>query len=528
MAQGADHSMPRHPGMPSSAIATGLVDLVLPVEEMPERLLDYVHRFGDGRALVDASGPAQRASSGSPGRVAPSAPSCAIRSVTTSPATRSNTLLRRVLRRMQVLQLTDIDSYVELLNTDPDEVMMLFRDLLIGVTSFFRDADAFETPGADRHPAAVRGQGRQRHGAGLGARLRHRRGGLLAGHPAARAHAHAAGAPKVQVFATDIDDAALEVARAGRYPAALLDDVSQERLERFFIGDGTSYVVAKDVRDLCIFSSHSVIRDPPFSRIDLVSCRNLLIYLNAELQERVIPIFHYALRPGGFLFLGISENVSQHGDLFLPLDKKQRIFQRRDHVRAPIHCPAGRPRAEPRGRSRPRCGDARLQRAEPAAVGRTAGSRALRPGARRRQPRRRGRLLLGADRQVPRGRRRRAEPPHPHAWHARACGSICAALSRKRGRSGRSSARDRIAIEIDDRVQVVDLMIEPLPEQDSDPLFLVLFTDVGPMLSLDEAAARGARYRMSTAPSRSSSANCARRANGCSRSSRSTRRRWRS
>jgi len=138
--------------------------------------------------------------------------------------------------------------------------------------------------------------------------------------------------PKVQLFATDIDEQSLAVARAGRYPGPYLDNVGSRRLKRFFSGDELSMVINKHIRELCIFSTHSIIRDPPFSRMDLISCRNLLIYLGADLQERVIPAFHFALRPGGYLFLGMSENVSRHGDLFSPVDKKQRVFQRRDHV----------------------------------------------------------------------------------------------------------------------------------------------------------------------------------------------------
>ena len=145
--------------------------------------------------------------------------------------------------------------------------------------------------------------------------------------------------PRVQIFATDIDDAALGVARAARFPEPLLAGVSPERRERFFTNDGASFVLSKSVRDLCIFSAHSVIRDPPFSRMDMVSCRNLLIYLGPEVQRQVIPTFHYSLKPGGYLFLGTSESISQHGDLFAPVDKKHRIFKAREHaaaVRLPI------------------------------------------------------------------------------------------------------------------------------------------------------------------------------------------------
>src|SRR5207248_34432 len=152
--------------------------------------------------------------------------------------------------------------------------------------------------------------------------------------------------PKVAVFATDIDDPAIAVARGARYPAAMLQDVSPERIDRYFSGDGVSYMLTKEVRDLCIFSSHSVIRDPPFSRIDLISCRNLLIYLDKDLQKQLVPVFHYALRPGGYLFLGPSESLAQHSDMFVPLDRKHRLFHRREqpgvHPRLPLWIPAGR------------------------------------------------------------------------------------------------------------------------------------------------------------------------------------------
>src|SRR5207248_7223799 len=127
--------------------------------------------------------------------------------------------------------------------------------------------------------------------------------------------------------------------RGARCAAAMLQGIRAQRLGHVFTGDGVSYTLSKDVRDLCIFSSHSVIRDPPFSRIDLISCRNLLIYLDTELQERLVPVFHYALRPGGYLFLGTSESLTRHAELFAPLDRKNRVFQRRDHPGVPPGLP---------------------------------------------------------------------------------------------------------------------------------------------------------------------------------------------
>jgi len=173
-------------------------------------------------------------------------------------------------------------------------------------------AAALGRPGRDRRDdagAQARGSARR---AGLGARLAEQ---LV---------------PHVQIFATDIDGRALAAARVGRYPAAIAADVTPERLARWFIREGDTYCVAKELREMCIFSAHSVIKDAPFSRLDLVSCRNLLIYLNPELQDRVIPLFHFALQPGGFLFLGNAENATRHGKLFEPIDRRARIFRRLD------------------------------------------------------------------------------------------------------------------------------------------------------------------------------------------------------
>jgi two-component system CheB/CheR fusion protein len=135
-------------------------------------------------------------------------------------------------------------------------------------------------------------------------------------------------APPVQMFATDINGRALTMARSGRYPETIAKDVSPERLARWFSKEGTTYSVVKELREMCIFSQHNVVRDAPFSRIDLISCRNLLIYLTSELQDRVMPLFHFSLRPSGFLFLGPSENITRHAKLFLPLDRRHRIFRR--------------------------------------------------------------------------------------------------------------------------------------------------------------------------------------------------------
>ena len=179
--------------------------------------------------------------------------------------------------------------------------MLLFRDLLIGVTTFFRDAGAFAAVKQVVLPRLFQGKG-------AGDQVRVWVPGCATGEEAysiailLREHMDGlSDLPKVQVFATDIDEPAIGTARAGRYPATLLDGLSPERRDRFFNRHENSYVVAKEIRDLCTFSAHSLVRDPPFSRMNLVSCRNLLIYMDAELQATVIPSFHYSLLPGGVL-----------------------------------------------------------------------------------------------------------------------------------------------------------------------------------------------------------------------------------
>jgi len=324
VAQGSNLTRPRFAEMPSSAVASGFVDLLLPVENIPERIVTYVR---DWRAL---------------------APEPAVNSLPRVHAVlrartghdfgeyKDSTFQRRLQRRMQVIQTTNLEDYVDRLQKDPDEVRALFRDLLIGVTSLFRDPAAFrsletlviqklfEGKGADEEVRVwVTGCSTGEEAYSIAMLLREYLDNVQA-------------APKVKIFATDIDEAAMSVARSARYPANSVREVSPERLKRFFVQEGGSYRLAKDLGQMCIFSTHSVVRDPPFSRLDLISCRNLLIYLKASLQGQIIPLFHYALRPGGYLFLGLSENVARYDDLFHSVDRKHRVFQRGDLVGRPL------------------------------------------------------------------------------------------------------------------------------------------------------------------------------------------------
>ena len=245
-----------------------------------------------------------------------------------------STVLRRIERRMAVHQIETMEEYVRFAQQVPKEVEALFRDLLIGVTNFFRDTDAFKALEQLVVPKLFVGRsanavirvwsvgcstGEEAYSLAI----------LLAEHQAAIRQSF-----QVQVFATDIDSRAIATARAGIYPASIAADVSPERLARFFTAepDNSAFRIHKKIRDMVVFSEQNVIKDPPFSKLDLISCRNLLIYMSAELQKKIIPLFHYALRPGGFLFLGTSETVGEFLDIFAALERKQKIFQRKDDL----------------------------------------------------------------------------------------------------------------------------------------------------------------------------------------------------
>jgi len=314
-------------GMPRSAIGTGLVDYVLTPAEMPEQLLGYV-----SRAFGREPRPARAAASGRPDQLLEVLHLLRDRSGHDFTHYKTNTLRRRVERRMAVTRIERMEDYLALLRRDGLEAETLFRELLIGVTNFFRDAPAFEALAAEALSPLVAASR-------PGDPVRVWVPGCSTGEEAysiamllqEQTHAAKRNVP-IQVFATDIDAEAIERARAGVYPGSIGADVSPERLARFFVQDGDTYRVAKSVRDCLVFAKQDVTRDPPFSRVDLISCRNLLIYMDGDLQQRLMPLFHYALNPDGYLFLGNSETVGDAADLFAAVDKKWKLYKRRGAV----------------------------------------------------------------------------------------------------------------------------------------------------------------------------------------------------
>ncbi len=313
-------------GMPTSATATGLVDYVLPIEEMPAKLVAYSKHLLTVEPHKGADGTREDA-------VEHLAKICSlVRSKLGHDfgQYKEKTLVRRIQRRMQVLQIDAMPDYIERLRKEPNECELLFRELLIGVTHFFRDQPTFDALETQVIPHLI-------HNKGADDTVRVWVPACATGEEVysiaillkEAVHKRDAG-PRFQMFATDIDDRAVAVARAARYRKSQLADMPAARREQWFVADGDHWCPVKEIREMCIFSTHSVVRDPPFSRLDLISCRNLLIYLEPALQERLIRTLHYALAPGGYLFLGTSENVTRQSGLFVALEQKHRIFQRRD------------------------------------------------------------------------------------------------------------------------------------------------------------------------------------------------------
>ena len=323
-----DPATAKFDSMPRSAIDAGLAGIVAPVEALPGKILAYLHRS----PLIGRSEPAAE-------EHPPSALEKAIillRAQSGNDFTlyKRNTLHRRIERRMGIHQIAKMDTYVRYLQENSQELDLLFKELLIGVTNFFRDPAAWDQLRDQAIPdlLATRIPGQA---------LRAWVPGCSTGEEAyslaiVLKEAIEASKPKVkftvQIFATDLDKDAIDQARQGLFPANIAADVSAERLKRFFTEEARCYRVRKEIRQMVIFAPQNLIMDPPFTKLDILSCRNLLIYLTPEVQKKLIPLFHYSLTPGGILFQGSAETIGDFTALFAPLSGKSRLFRRTESV----------------------------------------------------------------------------------------------------------------------------------------------------------------------------------------------------
>ncbi len=343
MAMVQDPQTARYDGMPQSAITSGLVDYILPVDKMPQQLVKYVRhqRDQDGKTKT---GDEKMLNALQKIYVL-------LRAATDHDFSqyKKNTILRRIERRMHVQQIDHVDDYVRYLQESNTEVGVLFKELLIGVTSFFRDPVAFDLLKENFLPELLKvkpddyqmriwvpGCSSGEEAYSIAIALRECMESL--GHRFT-----------VQIFGTDLDPDAINTARIGKYPESIAADLTPERLQRFFVKEDTRYQVKKALREMVVFAPQNIIKDPPFTKLDLLCCRNLLIYFRAELQHKLLPLFHYSLKKDGLLFLGSSETIGQFTDLFVALDKKWKIFRRQqtsDVTHPVLNFPVSEPAVE--------------------------------------------------------------------------------------------------------------------------------------------------------------------------------------
>ncbi|BCX67991.1 CheR family methyltransferase [Pseudomonas izuensis] len=342
-------------GMPRAAIDTQMVDLVLPVVEMPQKLLELWHN-SQAITLPTANDPeinvapptTERDAAVAEQRLQDILQQLRVGTGHDFKHYKRATVLRRIERRLQVTAQPDLAAYYDYLQAHPEETKALLGDMLIGVTNFFRDREAFEALEREVIPNLISSlRDTQPHRE----EIRVWSAGCSTGE---EAYSLAillndqltlqASAARLQVFATDIDDRAIAYGRAGVYPEAIITDVPPSHMRQYFTRENQHYRVRKEIRERVLFAKHSLLLDPPFSQIDLIVCRNLLIYLDRDVQRDIMQMFHFALRPGGYLFLGTSESADGCLDLFTTVDKRNRIFRAKS-----VSTSARRAPAMPRG-----------------------------------------------------------------------------------------------------------------------------------------------------------------------------------
>jgi two-component system CheB/CheR fusion protein len=459
--------------MPRAAVATGMVDQVLPVEQLPAALASLTARRRHH--------PGESARGESEG-LREALELLRVRTGHDFSLYKRNTITRRFQKRLAATRTATFREYVALLEGDENEIRRLFDDLMINVTSFFRDGEPFRTLERMVIPALMArppSEGVRVWVAGCSTGEEAYTLAMLFREQAERMPRP----PPVQIFATDVDESALAEARRGRYTEVVERQVSPERLARFFTRGGDAYTVTKDLRDLCIFTGHDVTRDPPFSRLDLVSCRNLLIYLEPALQKRVIDLFHYALRPGGYLLLGKAETVdASEPDLFDVAERSDHLYLRRDVER--------RPGIPPMTRG----GPVRVLPLETAPVSRRSGADVRSAAERSRNivleeyaspsvvvdARGEIRYFWGTDLAfyLP----RTAGAPATNLMHLarRELKAELGAALHNAARQGRQVAHKDLVVAVDGLERRLNLVVRPIPttKEDPDALFLVVFQEL--------------------------------------------------
>jgi two-component system CheB/CheR fusion protein len=327
MAMAQAEEQARYSFMPRSAIDTGLVDHVLPVEQMPAQLIRYVqHPYLEGRREEQSADQSYQTV------LARILMLLRASSKHDFSHYKPTLIRRRIGHRMALHNIDHIDFYYRYLQQNPAEIQKLFKDLVICVTSFFRDPEAFQALETKVFPELVSSKS-------AGEPIRIWVPGCASGEEALslailldetmeRAGRH----HPVQIFATDIDVEAIDQARVGKYSASIATDITPERLKRYFVRQDGSYKIKAEIRKVVVYAAQNLISDPPFSRLDLISCRNVLIYLDLYLQRQILPLFHSILNPNGYLFLGSSETIGDRTDLFIPVDIKANVFQRKGLV----------------------------------------------------------------------------------------------------------------------------------------------------------------------------------------------------
>jgi two-component system CheB/CheR fusion protein len=325
-----DPASAKYDSMPRSAINTGMVDYVAAAQELPAKLIGYRRAPADRQQHVPAE----------------AEPTAAFEKVLVLLRAHTDcdfscykrtTIHRRLERRMAVHQFDRLPLYVRYLQENPQEAELLYKELLIGVTNFFRDPGLFDFLKEEAIPQLLRS-----HSAGDPVRVWNP--GCSTGEETyslaillreCLAKLHLQHVPSIQIFSTDLDKDAIDKARRGTFSAGIAADVSPERLARFFVHEDEGYRIKKEVRDLVVFAPHNLLIDPPFTKVDILCCRNLLIYVNAETQRKLLPLMHYALNPGGLLILGTAESIGSSERLFSVVDKKWKVFQRREVAERP-------------------------------------------------------------------------------------------------------------------------------------------------------------------------------------------------